>query len=318
MRDAVAAALYAPSVLNTQPWRWRLAPAVLELRRDTARQLSSIDPQGRMLTVSCGAALHHAIVLLSARGYQVTARRLPDEGDPELLARLTVVPAEAIDRRDLVMAQVIRDRHTDRRPIVAARRIDDDQVSVLETAATRQSAWLHQITEPQRPIFGAAMDSARAAENDNEAYRRELEQWTRHRPADAGVSFVTVVAPVTRPVAVRDFAAGGETGLHAGLGDDPLADYLVVATATDRRLDWLRAGEATSAVWLTATANRLAMSAMSEVIEVPDARAAVAGLLSRPGHPQLVLRVGRQGQPTPPPRSSRRSLRDVLEEIPPR
>jgi nitroreductase len=51
LREAAGAALYAPSGLKTQPWRWRLHESTLELRRDVDRQLRSIDASGRLATL---------------------------------------------------------------------------------------------------------------------------------------------------------------------------------------------------------------------------------------------------------------------------
>ena len=78
--DALAAAardaLQAPSVFNTQPWRWRIDGDALELRADRDRQLTVADPDGRLLLLSCGAALHHVRVALAAAGWGVRVRRL--------------------------------------------------------------------------------------------------------------------------------------------------------------------------------------------------------------------------------------------------
>jgi hypothetical protein len=316
LRDAVGAALPAPSILNTQPWQWRLRRSTLELSLDVSRQLHSIDPHGRLATVSCGAALHHAGVFLAARGYLVTIDRFPETGSPNLLARLEIAPGAAVDHRDREMARAIRHRHSDRRPIAGGLSIGDADGAALISAATARGASLHRVTGAQRPILADAADRAHSAEEADETYRHELYAWTVRRPRGAGVSFTGLVAPVDRPVALRDFAGGGETGLHPGFGDDRDADYLILSTAGDQPLDWLRAGEATSAVWLTATARTLAMSALSDVVEVPSARALLASLLDEPGHPQLVLRTGPQRQPTPPPSSSRRKLSEVLHEDP--
>ena len=237
--------------------------------------------------------------------------------DPNLLAQLTITGSAEVDRHDREMVRVIELRRSDRRPIAWDQRIGQDQMDALAAAAARQGAALHRVTETQRPFLSTAVDQAQRIEARDDSYRRELYAWTLGRPRDAGVSFGSAVAPVTRPVALRDFVDGGETGLDPGFGDDRYADYLIVATAGDEPIDWLRAGEATSAVWLTATANRLAMSAISDVVEVAGARALLASLLDGPGHPQLVLRTGRQGQPVPPPPSARRELRDVLDEDPP-
>src|SRR5215213_1389114 len=78
LRAAAAAATAAPSIFNNQPWRWQVGHNVLRLWADRERQLVVADPQGRLLTISCGVALHHARVALAAAGHGVAVRRLPD------------------------------------------------------------------------------------------------------------------------------------------------------------------------------------------------------------------------------------------------
>lgn len=317
LRDAVPASLFAPSILNTQPWRWRLRGTRLELSRDPDRRLEAVDPTGRMAMVSSGAALHHVRVTLAARGYAVAVRRLPAGGSADLLAVLEITGSAPESPVDVELARAIRHRRSDRRPIVATSRVDDNVIAALDAAATREGSTLFRVGDTERPYVGAAVDEAQRTERSDPAYRRELAAWTVRRPSGGGVSFESLVAPVARPVAVRDFADDGETGLFAGFGDDRFADYLIVATSTDTPVDRLRAGEATSAVWLTATARALAMSVMSDVVEVPATRALICRLLADRAQPQLVLRTGLQGQPVPPPPASHRDLGEVLDEDPP-
>ena len=84
LADAVVHALRAPSVHNTQPWRWRIdnADGVVELYADRGRHLSATDPEGRDLLISCGAALDHLVVALTHAGLQATIRRFPDPETP--------------------------------------------------------------------------------------------------------------------------------------------------------------------------------------------------------------------------------------------
>jgi nitroreductase len=80
MRDIEAAAdqaLLAPSVHNTQPWILVVEPNHLVLRADRRRQLTVIDPLGRELVHSVGAALFNVRVALAARGWGVRVDRLP-------------------------------------------------------------------------------------------------------------------------------------------------------------------------------------------------------------------------------------------------
>jgi nitroreductase len=54
LAEAAIAAGAAPSIHNTQPWQWRVHADAVELRAARDRQLTATDPDGRMLTISCG------------------------------------------------------------------------------------------------------------------------------------------------------------------------------------------------------------------------------------------------------------------------
>ena len=89
---AVEHALRAPSVHNTQPWRWRITDDAVQLHADWNRHLVATDPGRRDLVLSCGAALHHLLVALAAQGLAVQVDRLPDPEDSGHLATVTVRP----------------------------------------------------------------------------------------------------------------------------------------------------------------------------------------------------------------------------------
>ena len=57
VRTVLSAAAAAPSVHNTQPWRFRVRGQTIDLLADRDRQLQAQDPDGRALLMSCGAAL---------------------------------------------------------------------------------------------------------------------------------------------------------------------------------------------------------------------------------------------------------------------
>ena len=68
--------------------------------------------------------------------------------------------------------------------------------------------------------------------------------------------------------------------------------YAVLYGDDDEPESWLRAGEALSAAWLTATELGVSVVPLSGAIEVTATREALRGVLAGFGHPYLVLRLG--------------------------
>ena len=98
----------APSVHNTQPWRFVVDGDTIDVRADPERQLGYLDPAGRQLHVSCGAAIEFGYLAARACGRACEVSLLPDPGDRELLARLTL--AEEQPGRYVRIGQSISDQ----------------------------------------------------------------------------------------------------------------------------------------------------------------------------------------------------------------
>src|SRR6516225_5552136 len=91
--EMLAIASRAPSVHNTQPWRFAVGPHAIDLYADAERQLSQ-DREGRELLISCGAALFGLRLAVRGLGYLPAVRLLPDPSRPALLARVALGPEE--------------------------------------------------------------------------------------------------------------------------------------------------------------------------------------------------------------------------------
>ena len=83
----VEVAARAPSVHNTQPWRFAVAGQAIELYADTSRQLLE-DPAGREMIISCGAALFGLRLAVRSLGYRPEVNLFPEPGQGQLLARV--------------------------------------------------------------------------------------------------------------------------------------------------------------------------------------------------------------------------------------
>lgn len=311
VRAAVALAQRAPSVHNTQPWTWRLGPHSVHLYADRSRWLAATDPDGRDLELSCGAALHHLRVALAAAGIRVVVHRLPNPQDRDHLAAIELLPGSA-GGADYGLVAAIERRRTDRRPF-SDWPVPDAVVAELVTRAADQGAVLRPVTEPAaRTRLLAAIAEADRMQSDEPEYQQELAMWTGRSTGPDGVPAASAVAGRPRadsPVMRR--LAGAPSSAPAGGPDGAL--LLVLGTASDDTLSRLRAGEATSAVLLHATASGLASSPLSQPLEVGSTRAALrdevlGGTLS----PQLVLRIGWAPAEAATPHTPRRSVDETI------
>ena len=152
LAEAALAAVRAPSVLNTQPWRWELGGNKSELWIERARQLPGLDPGGRLLVLSCGVARGQGLTALRAGGYEGEVQRLPDPLRPDLVAEVRCGPACEPDRERY---DAIYTRRTDRRPLSAAPPAPE-HVDALRAAAERHGVHVHLLTEEQVPVLASA------------------------------------------------------------------------------------------------------------------------------------------------------------------
>jgi hypothetical protein len=311
LRESAEAALAAPSIFNTQPWCWQIRGNTLRLWADRGRQLLIADPDGRMLTISCGVALHHARVALAAAGHEAEVRRLPEPGESDLLAELRLSGEHVPTDEELRLRQAIGLRRTDRRAFHD--RVPVQAATAVVTAVESQHAHLHLITPGQVSTLALAASQASALQLDDRDYRRELIAWT-HRPqwSNDGVPLATAVEPAPRTVPVRDFVPFTERGMPAGPYTDADSQYMVVFTEQDSPLDWIQAGEALSAALLTVTCLGLASAPISDVTELAVTREQLRHLLGGIGIPQLAVRIGKAPSATPPPPVPRRRAAEVI------
>lgn len=295
LEAAVDQALLAPSVHNTQPWTFVLGPDRVEVRADRSRQLTVLDPLGRELTQSVGAALFNLRIALAARGPAVTVERLPRPDDPDLLAVVHAV-AGAPDATLAEYDPVIPLRRTNRRPLTGDPVPDDLLRQLAALAAAEDTVLVPVLREDHRRLVARLTQQADELQNADRAYRAEIRHWTT-RPAEEGdgvpVSAVPRVegrSPLDMPQ--RDFDTRGEGRLPEDPGDSAERTLVLLATRTDHPLDWLRCGEALQHALLELTRRGWVASPLTQAIEVPLTRTQLRAALTWDAHPQMLLRIG--------------------------
>lgn len=313
LRRTAVRATRAPSVHNTQPWRFVLGPDLLEIHADIGRQLMVLDPQARQLLLSCGCAVFNARAALASSGLSMTIERFPDPARPDLVARFRAVVARPVDEQLARLDAMIDNRRTNRRhfedePVPAA------VVDVLVAAAQVEGALLFPIVRTEhRSTVARLSQLADRLQTADPAYRAELRSWTTDDPGRAdgvpayAVPFVD--GPVEDDLPIRDF--GTEGTVRSATAPSRHECLLLLGTNADNPSAWERAGEALERVLLEVTRLGYTASPLTQVIEIPRTRGLLRDELGLSMFPHVLLRVGRAPET---PLTRRRRLVDVLTE----
>ncbi|MFD7688622.1 Acg family FMN-binding oxidoreductase [Streptomyces sp. NPDC059781] len=314
VRDAAA----APSMHNTQPWRFRYlrGSRTFEMRADPGRVLPHADPQQRALHLGCGAALLNLRVALVHEGRHPETRLRPDPAAPGLLATVQPTALGTTGSGLAALYPAIHRRHSSRYPF------DDTQIpqrirSALSDAADREGAAL---TFPSSWHLQEVLELLAEAEARNltdPGSSQDLAEWTRIDDASS-VSTASDGVPgyafgprkLGGRAPMRDFAGNRPVAGRAAAEFERAPQLAVLSTAHDRPEDWLRAGQAMERVLLLATLEGLSSSFATQALEWSDLRWPLRDPVSGTGHTQIVLRLGYgpEGPSTP-----RRPVPDILD-----
>jgi nitroreductase len=99
---AVEAATRAPSLHNSQPWRFLLRDGAIEVRVDPERRLPASDPTGWAARIAVGAAVYNLRLALAVQGWRPQARLLSanSDRDPQAVVEIGARrPATPDERR---------------------------------------------------------------------------------------------------------------------------------------------------------------------------------------------------------------------------
>ena len=307
----------APSVHNSQPWRWRVVDdATIELYADRRRQLHVSDPSGRNLVLSCGAALHHGFVVAQALGLTAAVDLVPSRDDEDLLARITLSSGTRADGA-LESLQALEERCTDRRRFTSWP-LPDSRLAHLVEAASGWGAFAIPITDVTARFHAEELvGRAMAVQAMDPRFAEEQREWIAHSRVEgmpmANASPPAHGRPPSRPNRFASVSEAEATG-DARMVEN--SDGLVaICSAADDQGSWLAAGQALSALCLRATHDGLSIVPLSQVVEVEETRHALhQDVFDGLARPQILARIGwSEATRTPLVRSPRRPVDEVIE-----
>jgi len=282
----------APSVHNTQPWRFTVGEDAIELHADPARQLR-VDPDGREMLISCGAALYGLRLAVRSLGRLPEVELFPGA---TALARVrlgSVAPMTVLERK---MLAAVSHRHTHRGGFDTAP-LPAGLLASLQEDARSEGAALGVIGSgtARRKLAEIAAAAARGQDRDPQA-RAEMWLWTRGAasPARDGVpayAFPARSAAQAGRMPQRDFDLGRGVGQLAA--DGPGAPVTAALyTAGDGEADWLRAGQGLYRLLLRAASQWVFACLNTQPLEEAATRAMIRDALRLPGSPQMLLQLG--------------------------
>ena len=291
--DAVALACRAPSLHNSQPWRWVAEGSTLHLYADLTRVMIAADPEGREMYLSCGAALDHFTVAMAAAGWHTSVLRFPDALEPYHVATMEFRRATEVDEDSRVRASAIGRRRTDRRPFADPTGWPQTE-TLLRQAAFPYHVMFDIVLDTARPSLAKASRLTEAIRANDPSYAAELNWWTALAATGEGVpeTALTSAAVSDRVDVKRRFPAA-----HDDRGSDDVrvdrSKIVVLSTHhEDARLDVLRCGEALSALLLDCTVAGLSTCTLTHMTELAPSREIIRGLTGQRGTPQLLIRIG--------------------------
>jgi hypothetical protein len=251
----------------------------------------------------------------------VRVTRFPEGPDSTVLAHLDVCspddprrddPAGDADLDELYAA--IGKRQTNRRRF-SEQAVPAQFLDAMRVCAEREYAVIVEIrTDDDRVTVARLSQRADAAQLADPGYRAELRVWTSDDPARRdGVPALAVPhvdAGSGDEVPIRDFDARGTGFLPTATGSTRNQCLVLLGTDGDNPQSWLAAGEALEHILLEIARAGLAASPLTQIVEVPSARAALRSDLRLTMHPHILLRIGYAPMT---PGTSRRAVDDVLD-----
>jgi hypothetical protein len=311
---AIELAGFAPSIHNTQPWRFVVRDEAVELWADRSRAVPAIDPSGRQLVVSCGAALEQLCLGVAAQGWQPVVHVMPSAAASDLLAIVEVGERTLLSPSESLLVDAIGRRATvraafDPRPVSA------EDLAALRAAVDRSDAWVQPITDHDSLIaFTVLLSHADAAQAADSKYVEELDTWRHRDTNEDGIpdAAVSRLAGRHSSLPLRDFHAPGDDAAAIPRKATPIDEkplVMVVGTPNDTPADWLAAGRATIRLLLQATSMGIVASPLNQVVDDPAFRRLLRRDLSFVGLPQMVLRLG---YGTAIQHTGRRPVEDIL------
>jgi hypothetical protein len=308
--ELVRYATLAANGHNTQPWKFAVRDDAIEIHPDYGRELKIVDPDHRELWISLGCALENLLIAARATGYAAEVT-YPDTADFINVRLAADAPQSSVLFDAIPLRQTTRSEY-DGQPVPAA--VLDQAARSLEPGVA-----LHFLTSPGGLEMALEyVSEGNLSQYADGAFVDELIQWLRFNQKDAlaaadGLFSRCSGSPEVPAWLGRMFVASTTPQGQADADAKKLrssAGVAVIASESEDKTAWVRAGQMYERLALTLTAANIKSAFLNQPIEVAAVRGQFQSALGiGSAVPQLLVRFGYAGAM---PRSLRRPLDHVL------
>ncbi len=282
-------AILAPSLHNTQPWKFTVRGSEVRVLVDRNRQLRVADPDARELYISVGCALENILTAATYFGLSTALTYFPDPKDEIGVA--TIIFEDVGSKASLADQErfhAIPLRHTNRQTY-ANKPLNERDVQHLQACLNEKNVTLTVTDDPvTKQEIDSLVISADITQFADPDYRDELNNWIsqgefgyRWLIARMGQLAATYIDSHHKPT-----KANADIVLNA-----PLLGLL--STSSNDRLAQIQTGQVFERIALNATTLNIGLQPLSQILQVSDLKPAVSKLF--PGAaaaPQMAFRLG--------------------------
>lgn len=300
-------AVLAPSIHNTQPWKFSVDRGRIGIFADRTRWLAAADPDERDMRMSLGCALENLLVAARHHGYDPVVTYAPRAESPDFVALVDLSRQDGDGANPGPGLESLRLRRT----LYRASDSREATPVLLESLARvcADAGARLQVSADTRVRSAAArlFREANARQFADPRYRAEAAEWLRK--GEYGL-----------PRLQKALGRAGIEQLEQAIEreSDMIAAapyFAVILTESDDPVSHLRAGQAFERVWLAAAAAKVGLRPASALCEVPAIRAKLAQLVA--AGPMKVVQAFRLGYGEPRGKPApRRKVDDSIVAVP--
>ncbi|WP_328325662.1 nitroreductase family protein [Kribbella sp. NBC_00382] len=282
----------APSMHNTQPWRFEVTGQVVDVLLDEDRTLPAEDHSGRMTRIGLGAAAFNLRVAAAMLGFETTLAIEPDPDRPDIAVRLFLGARHSTTISPIgSLYGELRRRHTYRGPMTTAE-VSPLVLERLNAAARAEGAELHWLDQAANRELEQILHAADGLDLHDEDRLTERGRWVGGDRTQDGIPQAALGPVPARSAIFRDLAAGFDQHARSSAVFETNPRIAVLTTAVDDSVAWTRAGMGLQHSLLIATSYDLAVSFLNQAIEHVPLRSRIQDLVGHSTRPQLILRAG--------------------------